>query len=140
MSSVRSPHISFCLCSEMLAKASRTNKHVCGYVKSISELSNHRHAQLSLSGHHLADTTRSSEEFRKLSAGQSVLIHEIGQDLRKRGYPTRPSALLVRLDKTRLGDQAPLIRSISRIHQLLEQCLRLLIILIVLNNDQSCLH
>ena len=24
--------ISFCLCSEMLAKASRTNKHVCGYV------------------------------------------------------------------------------------------------------------
>jgi hypothetical protein len=45
-----------------------------------------------------------------------------------------------RLRVAGVSDQAPLIRRISRIHQLLEQCLRLLMILLDLNNDQSCLH
>ena len=109
-------------------------------MKSIPNLAHHGHAELPFPGHYLADPTRRPQEFGELSPREAVLVHQIGQKLRERGRPTGSTALLVRFDQSRLGDEARLIRWISRIHQFFDQRFRLLVIPIILNNHQSCFH
>jgi len=103
-------------------------------MKAISNLTHHGHAELSFTVHDLADPTGRPQEFSELGPREAVLVHQIGQKLWERRRPTRPTALLVRFDQPRLGDEARLIRWIGRFHQLFDQRLRLLVIPIILND------
>jgi hypothetical protein len=62
----------------------------------------HRHAQLLLAPKDLADAARCSEDRRHVRAGETVLIHEVADEIGGAWRPARPFALLVG------GDQAGL--------------------------------
>jgi len=111
-----------------LPQPRRPDQHVRGHMKAIPNLAHHGHAELPFPGHDLANPTGRPQEFGELSPREAVLVHQIGQKLRERGRPTGPTALLVRFDQSRLGDQARLMRWISRIHQFFNQRFRLLVI------------
>jgi hypothetical protein len=82
------------------------DQHVRGYMKAIPNLTHHGHAEFPFPGHDLADPTGRPQRFSELHPRQAMLVHQIGQKLRECGRPTAPTALLVRLDQSWLGDEA----------------------------------
>lgn len=120
--------------------STRGNQQIRRNMETFAQTLHHRHAQFALAGHDLTDATRSAQKRHKISARQTMLLHQIGQQIGQRRRFARPARAFLRLDKASLRCHARSIGSLVRLHQLADKRLGRLMIGLVLDNYQCCLH
>src|SRR6516225_528071 len=95
----------------------RRDEKVSRHQEACAQPLNHGHAQLLLAPQDFADAAWCSEEWDHVCSGESVLIHEVPDQLCRARRASRPLALFVGGDQTRLCLKPSDISRIRRIPQ-----------------------
>jgi hypothetical protein len=83
--------------------SARGNQQIRRNMEMFAQTLHHRHAQFALAGHDLTDATRSAQKRHKISARQTMLLHQIGEQIGQRRRFARPARAFIRLDKAGLS-------------------------------------
>jgi hypothetical protein len=81
-----------------------------------------------------------TQKRHKTGARQTMLLHQIGQQIGQRRRFARPSRAFICLNQASLCHHARAIVGLARSHQLADKRLGRLMIGLVLDNDQRRLH
>jgi len=109
-------------------------------IKTGTQPLHHGHAQFLLSLQDFTDAARRSQDRHHVRTGETMLIHEVADEIRCAWWPTRPLAFLIGCDQSRLRLQPGNIGWLIRLPESFNKGAGAREFRIAIDQNQGCIH
>jgi hypothetical protein len=118
----------------------RRKKQICRHSETGTQTLHHRHAQPLFATHYFTHAAWGAEERDKVRSRETVLIHEVADQIGDAGRPARPLLFLVRSDQARLRLQPSDLGWIIRIPKLIDERAGAYKLAITIDQNEGRIH